>query len=135
MAQTALIPRPYYEALLDRYRENGLIKVVLGPRRCGKSVLLQMYEAKLKAKGVAEDHCISVSLDDLTLKKLRDPDALHACVIEKTRGPGTYYVFIDEVQMCPDFHEVLASLARHPEIDLYVTGSNAFCSPGNLRHC
>ena len=47
MAQTALIPRPYYEALLDRYRENGLIKVVLGPRRCGKSVLLQMYEAKL----------------------------------------------------------------------------------------
>lgn len=132
MAQTALIPRPYYEALLDRYRENGLIKVVLGPRRCGKSVLLQMYEAELKAEGVAEDHCISVSLDDLTLKKLRDPDALHACVIEKTRGPGTYYVFIDEVQMCPDFHEVLASLARHPEIDLYVTGSNAFLLSGEL---
>ena len=64
MAQTDLIPRPYYEALLDRYRENGLIKVVLGPRRCGKSVLLQMYEAKLKAEGVAEDHCISVSLDE-----------------------------------------------------------------------
>lgn len=88
MAQTALIPRPYYGALLDRYRENGLIKVVLGPRRCGKSVLLQMYEAKLKSEGVAEDHCISVSLDDLTLKKAQRSGCPVCLCYRENAGPG-----------------------------------------------
>ena len=75
---------------------------------------------------------ICIELDDLLLNSLRDPKTLHSYVLERIKDENTYFVFIDEVQLCPHFEEVLASLVKRTNIDLYVTGSNAYLLSGEL---
>ncbi len=104
----------------------------MGPRRCGKSFLLKLFQQELLDKGIAPSHLIRVELDDLLLYSLRDPQALHSYVLDRIKDENTHYVFIDEVQLCPHFEEVLASLAKRTNIDLYVTGSNAYLLSGEL---
>ena len=130
MSAVAVIPRPYYLQRLDELRENALIKVILGPRRCGKSFLLEMYQTRLKESGVDEQQLIVTNLDDYDSRYLRDPAALHEYITERSNDNRMHYVFIDEIQMCRDFQEVLASLSRHRNLDIYVTGSNAFLLSG-----
>ena len=132
MSAVAVIPRPYYLQRLDELRENALIKVILGPRRCGKSFLLEMYQTRLKESGVDEQQLIVTNLDDYDSRYLRDPAALHEYITERSNDNRMHYVFIDEIQMCRDFQEVLASLSRHRNLDIYVTGSNAFLLSGEL---
>ena len=127
-----IIPRTEYIKKLNGFQNNGLIKVIMGPRRCGKSFLLKLFQQELLDKGIAPSHLIRVELDDLLLYSLRDPQALHSYVLDRIKDENTHYVFIDEVQLCPYFEEVLASLAKRINIDLYVTGSNAYLLSGEL---
>lgn len=127
-----IIPRTEYIKKLNGFQNNGLIKVIMGPRRCGKSFLLKLFQQELLDKGIAPSHLIRVELDDLLLYSLRNPQALHSYVLDRIKDENTHYVFIDEVQLCPHFEEVLASLAKRTNIDLYVTGSNAYLLSGEL---
>ena len=131
MSET-IIERPYYLQRLAEYRQNGLIKVILGPRRCGKSFLLEMYQAKLIKEGIAPNQIVAVNLDDFDSRNLRKASELHRHVLEKCSDSCTYYVFIDEIQMCSGFQDVLSSFSRHRNLDIYVTGSNAFLLSGEL---
>lgn len=127
-----IISRPDYLKKLTGFQNNNLIKVIMGPRRCGKSFLLKLFQKDLLNRGIEPDHLICIELDDLLLNSLRDSKTLHSYVLERIKDENTYFVFIDEVQLCPHFEEVLASLVKRTNIDLYVTGSNAYLLSGEL---
>ena len=105
---------------------NGMIKIITGIRRCGKSFLLfNIFRKYLLEKGVGEDHIIQVNLEDRRNKKLRDPDALLDFVDSKIVDKDKYYILLDEVQMVPEFEDVLNSYLHVDNAEVYVTGSNA----------
>ena len=107
-------------------RHNGLIKVVTGMRRCGKSYLLfNLFKEYLVNEGVAENHIIEIAFDSFENKRYRDPEVLFPYIMEKMSDERMYYVLLDEVQMLDDFESVLNSLGRKQNVDVYVTGSNA----------
>ena len=120
------IRRDVYLNKLIRKKKNGLIKVVTGIRRCGKSYLLfQLFHNHLLEEGVPEDHVIEVALDDRRNKALRDPDAMLRYIEQRMQGKGDYYIILDEVQYMDEFEDVLNSLLHIPNADVYVTGSNS----------
>ncbi len=115
----------YLNRLLEK-RGNGLVKVVIGMRRCGKSYLLfKLFKERLLAEQVAEDHIIETSFDDYENQKFRDPEVFYPYVKERISDKGQYYVLLDEVQLLGEFVPVLNGLARKSNVDVYVTGSNA----------
>lgn len=120
------IARPIYlQKLIDR-KQNGMIKVITGMRRCGKSFLLfSIFREHLKQSGVDDDHIIAVDLEDRRNKDFRNPDTLLDFIDKKMSGNDVYYILIDEVQMAAEFEDVLNSLLKRPNADVYVTGSNA----------
>ena len=106
--------------------DNGMIKIITGIRRCGKSFLLfNIFRKYLLDKGVADNHVIQVNLEDRRNKKLRDPDALLEYVDSKIVDKDKYYILLDEVQMVPEFEDVLNSYLHVDNAEVYVTGSNA----------
>ena len=114
----------YLDKLIAR-KHNGMVKVVTGVRRCGKSYLLfELFMEHLLASGVPRERIIDVQLDDRENKALRDPDACDAHVRERV-GEGQHYVLIDEVQLMPEFEDVLLGFLHIPNLDVYVTGSNS----------
>lgn len=120
------IQRQVYLDKLIRKEKNGLIKVVTGRRRCGKSYLLfRLFQNYLLTHGVSLDHIISVALDDRTNKEFRDPDRRFSYVKNRIRDDKEYYVILDEVQYLNEFEDVLNSLLHIPNADVYVTGSNS----------
>ena len=120
------IRRDVYLNKLIRKKKNGLIKVVTGIRRCGKSYLLfHLFHNHLLEEGVPEDHVIEVALDDRRNKALRDPDAMLRYLEQRMQGKGDYYIILDEVQYMDEFEDVLNSLLHIPNADVYVTGSNS----------
>ena len=115
----------YLNQLIER-RDNGMIKVVTGIRRCGKSYLLfTIFKRYLLESGVPADHIIEIALDGIENEELRDPKACFRYIKDAMRGDGQYYLLLDEVQFMPRFEEVLNSLLRMSNIDVYVTGSNS----------
>lgn len=105
---------------------NGLIKVVTGIRRCGKSYLLfELFYNYLKEQGVEDNHIIKLALDDRKNKKYRDPDVLCDFVHEQIVDEKQYYILLDEVQFVSEFEDVLNSFLHIKNADTYVTGSNA----------
>ena len=105
---------------------NGLIKVITGMRRCGKSYLLfTLFKNYLLEHGVKEDHIIGVNLENRLNKSLRDPDALLLYINSRLSSDGHYYVMLDEVQMVSEFEDVLNSFLSISNVDVFVTGSNA----------
>jgi len=115
----------YLNKLINK-EKNGLIKVVTGVRRCGKSYLLfNLFHDHLLSSGVDESHIIEIALDDRSNKRLRDPDNMLQFVKEKVKDDQTYYVILDEVQMLDDFEDVLNSFLHIRNADVYVTGSNS----------
>ena len=120
------INRDYYLNRLIEAQNDGLIKIVTGIRRCGKSYLLNtLFYEYLINNNVAEDHIISAALDDSDNEHLLIPQNLSKFVKEKIVDKEKYYVILDEVQKCKNFEGVLNGLLRIPNIDIYVTGSNS----------
>lgn len=120
------IKRDVYLGKLIRKKKNGLIKVVTGVRRCGKSYLLfRLFHDYLLDSGVSEDHIIEIALDDRSNKELRDPDVILKCIKESIKDKGDYYIILDEVQYLDEFEDVLNSLLHIRNADVYVTGSNS----------
>lgn len=120
------IRRDIYLNKLISKKQNGLIKVLTGMRRCGKSYLLfNFFKEYLTNEGVAENHIIEIAFDSFENKKYRDPEVLFPYLMEKISDDEMYYVILDEVQMLDDFESVLNSLGRKKNVDVYVTGSNA----------
>jgi predicted AAA+ superfamily ATPase len=113
-------------------REKKVIKVVTGVRRCGKSTLFQLYIDYLKSTGVTDDQIISVNLEDLDYEHLLNYKALYEYVKERLRKNKYTYVFLDEVQNCRDFERAVDSLYIKPNVDVYITGSNAYMLSGEL---
>lgn len=121
-----IIERNSYLRKLIAKRHNGKIKIVTGIRRCGKSFLLsKIYANWLRNEGVDDQHIISINLEDRRNKTLRDPDALLAYIDSKLSDNQMHYVMIDEIQLVPEFEDVLNSYLDMPNVDIYVTGSNA----------
>ena len=105
---------------------NGMIKVVTGIRRCGKSYLLfNIFSDYLKAQGVDDEHIIKVDLEDRRNKNLRNPDALLEYIDARIAKEGMHYVMLDEVQWVDEFEDVLNSYLKMPRVDGYVTDSNS----------
>ncbi|MGO4972777.1 ATP-binding protein [[Clostridium] aminophilum] len=120
------IRRDIYLNKLISKKHNGLIKVVTGMRRCGKSYLLfNLFKEYLVHEGVNENHIIEIAFDSFESRKYRDPEVLYPYLMEKIADKEMYYVLLDEVQMLDDFESVLNSLGRKKNVDVYVTGSNA----------
>ncbi|MBR4401237.1 MAG: ATP-binding protein [Synergistes sp.] len=120
------IKRDIYLDRLLRREKNGLIKLVTGVRRCGKSYLLfNLFHNCLLDKGVREDHIIEIALDDRGNKELRDPDNMLKYVKERIVDRDTYYIILDEVQLLAEFEDVLNSFMHIRNADVYVTGSNS----------
>lgn len=107
-------------------KHNGLIKVVTGIRRCGKSYLLfSIFKNYLLESGIDENHIIEIAFDSFENKKLRDPNVLYPYIKEKIVDDNMYYILLDEVQLLDEFESVLNGLMRIKNADVYVTGSNA----------
>lgn len=115
----------YMDALVERMH-NGMIKVVTGIRRSGKSYLLfNLFVRYLMQQGTAMDHILTMQLDRWDKRRYRDPDMLLSWIHERMTDEGDYYILLDEVQFLDHFEEVLNSLLYESHVDVYVTGSNS----------
>ena len=115
----------YLEQLILR-KDNGMIKIITGIRRCGKSYLLfTLFKRHLMESGVKADHIIEIALDGIENEELREPKACYEYIKDAMQDNEKYYLLLDEVQFMPRFEEVLNSLLRVENIDIYVTGSNS----------
>ena len=120
------IERPIYLERLINREHNGMIKIVTGMRRSGKSYLLNnLFTHHLLSTGVAPDHIISIDLEDILNKPLREPMAIIDYIYQCTKDNQFHYLIIDEIQLLADFEEVLNTLLKKQIYDVYVTGSNA----------
>ena len=120
------IKRNRYLNTLISKKHNGLIKVITGMRRCGKSYLLfTLFKEHLLSDGIDEDHIIEIAFDAFENKKYRDPDVLYPYLKEQIKDDAMYYILLDEVQLLGEFESILNSLIRMKNVDVYVTGSNA----------
>lgn len=120
------IKRNRYLNTLISKKHNGLIKVITGMRRCGKSYLLfTLFKEHLLSDGIDENHIIEIAFDAFENKKYRDPDVLYPYLKKQIKDDAMYYVLLDEVQLLGEFESILNSLIRMKNVDVYVTGSNA----------
>ena len=117
--------KKYLDELISLQR-NGMIKIITGMRRCGKSYLLfEIFTSYLESNGIAPDHIIKVDLEDYKNRAMRNPDNLYAYVESRIADGEMYYILLDEVQMLDQFEDVLNGFLRIRNADVYVTGSNA----------
>ena len=120
------IKRDRYLKLLISKKHNGLIKVITGMRRCGKSYLLfNLFKDYLLSEGVEKSCIVEIAFDAYENKRFRDPDVFYPYLKEQIKDDGMYYVLLDEVQLLGEFEAILNSLTRMKNVDVYVTGSNA----------
>lgn len=120
------IKRDKYLSDLINRMNNGMIKVVTGIRRCGKSYLIfTIFKNYLKEQGVDEAHIVTIELDQRKDKKYRDPDVILEYIESRIIDDEQYYILLDEVQLLNEFEEVLNSLLHIKNVDIYVTGSNS----------
>lgn len=127
-----MIQRQEYLEKMIAYREKQFIKVITGVRRCGKSTLFLLYQDYLKQNGVKGEQIISINLEDLEYENLLDYKALYHYIKERLCQNQYTYIFIDEVQNCDKFEKTVDSLFLQENVDIYVTGSNAYMLSGEL---
>lgn len=127
-----MISRDTYLRALLRWRDKDVIKVVTGVRRCGKSTLMELLKRELRSQGVADDHIVHINLELLENEPLLEYHALHEAILDRCRDDGKHYILLDEVQSVPEFQRAIDSLYVRPNIDLYITGSNAYLLSGAL---
>src|SRR5215470_9774526 len=127
-----LVERKTYLDQLSVWREEKVIKIVTGVRRCGKSTLFELFIKKLKASGVPDDQIVSVNLEDEDFSELLEYKKLHEYVKKHIQKDKWTYVFLDEIQNCKDYEKAVSSLYLKKNLDLYLTGSNAYMLSGEL---
>ena len=120
-----MIERPEYLKELKKFKDKDLIKVVTGIRRCGKSTLLEIYKNSLIEEGISKEQIISINLEDLKYNFIKDYMDLYNYINDMIKEDKKNYVFIDEIQIIPNFQKVADSLYINKNVDLYITGSNA----------
>jgi len=120
------IQRDTYLNKLIRSKNNGLIKIITGIRRCGKSYLLfNLFKKHLLEQGIPKEHIIALALDDIQNKEYRSPDKLYSYVKSQIKDENMYYLLLDEIQFVPEFEDVLNGFLHIDNADVYVTGSNS----------
>lgn len=127
-----MIQRDAYLKALQEWREEQVIKVVTGVRRCGKSTLFQQYISYLLSDGVKQEQIIYINLEDLAFEDLLDYRQLYRYIESRLSDNGFTYVFLDEAQQCQGFEKAIDSLNIKEKVDLYITGSNANLLSGEL---
>lgn len=121
-----VVDRDRYLAQLIRKKWNGMIKIVSGVRRCGKSFLLfHLFKNHLLSEGVPEDHVIEIALDDVSHPELLDGKNLYDYILSRIRDKEDHYILLDEIQLVNNFETSLNTLLRLQNVDIYVTGSNS----------
>ena len=121
-----LIQREQYLEFFRRHKDQDVIKVVSGVRRCGKSTLFELFKQELLASGIKANQIISINFEDLEYEPLQEYHALHEYIVERLIPDIPMYVFLDEVQHVVQFEKVVGSLFIKPNVDIYITGSNAY---------
>ena len=120
------IKRDFYLNKLIGHKKNGMVKIVTGVRRCGKSyLLLKLFKKHLLESGVPEDHIISIALEGYGNKHLQSPDKLYEYVTSKIVDDKDYYILLDEIQLVSDFESVVNGFLHIDNADIYITGSNS----------
>ena len=126
------LDRTEYLQKLIYFKDKQLIKVITGVRRCGKSTLLEIFQDYLKANGAEDDQILTINLEDFDFFALRNPESLHSYIKNRLLPDKMTYVFIDEIQHCTDFQAVIDSLYIRNNVDIYLTGSNAYMLSGEI---
>lgn len=127
-----LVPRPTYLQKLEKLANKQIIKVLTGVRRCGKSSLLQLFQQQLLADGVQPEQIQAINFEDLAFSKLTDYQELYRYLSQRLLPDQMNYIFLDEIQNVPNFEKAVDSLFIKSNVDLYITGSNAFMLSGEL---
>lgn len=127
-----LVERKEYLERLIQWKDEQVIKVVTGIRRCGKSTLLLQYQEWLKENGVFDEQIVTINFEELEYEELQDYKKLYAYLKERLCEGKMTYIFLDEIQKVPDFEKVVDSLYVKPQVDIYMTGSNAYMLSGDL---
>lgn len=127
-----MVERKEYLERLTVWKDEQVIKVVTGIRRCGKSTLLLQYQAWLKANGISEKQIVSINFEELEYEEFQDYRKLYAYLKEHLCEGKRTYIFLDEIQKVPSFEKVVDSLYVKPNVDIYITGSNACMLSGDL---
>ena len=127
-----MVERTEYLHRLLQWKDEQVIKVVTGIRRCGKSTLLKQYQDYLKQSGVSDEQIVSINFEELEYEDLQDYKKLYAFLKERLVPGRTTYIFLDEIQKVPSFEKVVDSLYVKPDVDIYITGSNAYMLSGDL---
>ncbi len=130
--KTQLIQRPLYMEFLTTWKNEDVIKVVSGVRRCGKSTLFEMFRNQLTTEGVQAEQIININFEEFDHLYLCDPTVLYNYIKEKIQPGQQYYIFLDEIQNVRDFERVVNSLYLNKNLDIYITGSNAYFMSGEL---
>ena len=123
--------KEYFDKLIG-YKDKKIIKVITGVRRCGKSTLLNMFQDYLKAQSVTDEQIIYINFEDYEFESLWDPKALYAYLKERIIPGKMTYLIMDEIQNVQDFQRVVDSFFIKDNIDIYITGSNAYMLSGEL---
>lgn len=127
-----MVERKEYLEHLIQWKDEQVIKVVTGIRRCGKSTLLLQYQEWLKASGVSDEQIVTINFEELEYEELQDYKKLYAYLKNRLCKGKMTYIFLDEIQKVFAFEKVVDSLYVKPQVDLYVTGSNAYMLSGDL---
>lgn len=127
-----MVERKEYIKSLGQWKDEQVIKVVTGIRRCGKSTLFAQYQSWLQNNGVSGEQIISINFEDLEYEELLDYKKLYTYLKERLVSGKTTYIFLDEVQKVPDFEKAVDSIYIKPDVDVYITGSNAYLLSGDL---
>ena len=127
-----LIPRNNYLDFLIRNRDLKIIKVITGVRRCGKSTLFTLFKKYLLANAISKEQIIDINFESIDFDNLLDYKALHQYILDKTTSDKMHYIFLDEIQHVDKFERVVNSLFLKDNLDIYITGSNAYFMSGEL---
>lgn len=127
-----MVIREEYLKCLTQWKDEQVIKVVTGIRRCGKSTLLQQYQTWLKENDISDEQIVSINFEELEYEELLDYKKLYKYLKERLVKGKTTYIFLDEIQKVPSFEKVVDSLYVKPDVDICLTGSNAYMLSGDL---
>ncbi len=127
-----MIQRKEYLNLLKKWKDEQVIKVITGLRRCGKSTMLALYQDYLRTQGVTDDQIIYVNFEELEYEALLDYRELYRYIKSRLHPEKTTYIFLDEIQQVANFQKAVDSLYVKQNVDIYITGSNAYLLSGDL---